>query len=546
VDNWRRCENATDEMPEPRAMDVAKADALLGEMQKRHDWIMAPTDQSLANMVNSIGFAWLLGASPASAITNLTQTVQTTLPALGAAHGWGKASRVLGAAWRDAARAMGNMEKTLKNDEERRAFLEMQQRGDFSRTQAHTLAGLAEGNVLQTSPAWSRVMGAISWMFHMSEDVNREAAGMAAFRLARAEGKSYDTALRHASDVNANANFDYTAANRPRYMQGNVQRIALQFKNYSIGMTWLFYRNLFKAMKGEDVETRRVARRTVAGMLGMTALLAGATGLPVYNAVKMAANAANDLWGDDEPWNFDDAFHRWLADNLGQDAARLITEGPTNYFTGANLSSRTSMANLWIHDDSQRLEGADAYHALLENLAGPIGGITNNFYVGAEDVRRGHVQRGVERMLPTATKNGIKALRFAHEGVNNLRGDPIMPDVSGWQEFVQAIGFEPARLADQYRINTALKNYTAEIADQRMSRLNAYAMAVNSGDSADINKALANIRQFNARQPAMAITLRTLHASLRQRAKLSAQAQNGVILNRKLALQAQQYAGGMQ
>lgn len=544
VDNWRRGENSTDEMKEPSALEVAKADALVGEMAKRHDWIMHPTDQRLANMVNSLGFIYYLGASPASALTNLTQVVQTVLPVLGAEHGWPKAMRVLGAAWRDAARTGGHMDRTLKDPEERRAFMVMQQRGDFSKTQSHTLAGLAEGNVLQTSPAWSRTMNAISWMFHTAEVINREATGMAAYRLARAKGMDFQKAVEYAGKTNADANFDYAAANRPRYMQGNVQRIALQFKNYSVGMSWLFYRNLFQAMKGETPEIRRVARRTVTGILGMTAILAGATGLPVYNAVRMTANAANTLWGDDnEPWNFDDAFHRWLADNLGPDAARLIAEGPTNYLTGANIASRTSMANLWIRDDDQRLEGADAYHALLENLAGPIGGIVNNWYVGIEDVRRGHLERGVERMLPTAVKNSIKSLRYAHEGVNSLRGDPIVPDVSGWQELLQAVGFQPAAVADQYRINTAMKNFTGEINDRRINLMNAYALALKAGDDGDLGTALRKINAFNRAHPEVAITAARLRASLRQRARLSAQARHGVILNKRLALQAEQYAG---
>ncbi len=201
------------------------------------------------------------------------------------------------------------------------------------------------------------------------------------------------------------------------------------------------------------------------------------------------------------------------------------------------------MANLWIHDDDQRLEGADAYHALLETLAGPVGNITNNYYVGLEDVRRGHLWRAVERMLPTAVKNSMKAMRYAHEGVNSLRGDPIVPDVSGWQDFVQAIGFQPAAVANQYRINTALRNYTSEVQDRRTNAMNAFALAVRNGDGDDRARALRAIARFNQTHPEVAITPRTLHASLLQRAKLSAQAQNGVILNRELALQAQQYAG---
>jgi hypothetical protein len=527
--------------------EIAKMDDLLSELKKRHDWIMNPSDQQLANMVNSIGFIYYLGASPASALTNLTQIVQTTLPYLGARHGWGKASRMLSAAWWQAARTGGNMERLLTDAEEHRAYMEMQQRGIFSRTQSHTLAGIAEGNALQGNPAWARIMNGISWMFHQSELVNRQATGMAAFRIARADGKNFDDALEYARQVNNDTNFDYSSANRPRRMQGNVPRIALQFKNYSIGMTWLYWRNFQQAFKGETPEIRRVAARTVAGVTGMTALLAGATGLPVYNAVKMTANAANTLFGDDnQPWNFDDAFHRWLADNLGPNAARLIAEGPTNYLTGANLASRTSMSNMWIHDNDQGLEGADAYHALLENLAGPAGGIVQNYYVGSEDVRRGHLWRGVERMLPTAAKNAMKAVRYASEGVNSMRGDPIVPDVSSYEDFLQAIGFQPAKVADQYRINTAMKNFTGEVKDRRLNLMNAYALALKSGDEGVRQTAIQKIVAFNNAHPEVPISRAVLQRSLSQRAHLSAQASHGIVLSKRLQQGAAQYAGATQ
>ncbi|MGH8146474.1 MAG: PLxRFG domain-containing protein [Rhodanobacteraceae bacterium] len=276
----------------------------------------------------------------------------------------------------------------------------------------------------------------------------------------------------------------------------------------------------------------------------MTAILADATGLPVYNAVKMTANAANDLFGDpNDPFSFDDEFHRWLADSLGPDAARLIAEGPTNYLTGANIASRTSMANLWIRNDDQNLHGADAFYALLEALADPAGGILKNYYVGSDDIRRGHLERGIEQMLPTAAKNSIKALRFANDGVNSLPGDPIVPDVSGWQDFLQAVGFQPAAVADQYRINTAMKNYTGEIGDRRTNLMNAYALALKGGDSGDMQKALQRIQRFNTTQPEFPISAQSLISSLRQRARYRAEAENGIVINRRLAASARTYAG---
>ncbi|HWG09887.1 MAG TPA: PLxRFG domain-containing protein [Rhodanobacteraceae bacterium] len=545
VDAWRQGTGELGEKPSGATLaDTAKADALVGELGKRYQWIMNPTDTQIANMANAIGYVYYLGASPASAITNLTQVAQTVLPVLGAQHGWPKAMRVLGAAWRDAARTGGHLDRTLTNPDERRAFLVMQQRGDFSKTQSHTLAGLAEGNVLQTSPGWTKTMNAVSWMFHTAEVINREATGMAAFRLARSRGDDFNKAVAYAGDINAGTNFDYAAANRPRIMQNNTARIALQFKQYSVGMTWLFYRNLYQAMKGETPEVRAQARRTVTGILGMTALLAGTTGLPMYNGVKAAANAANLVLGDpDQPFDFDTEYHAWLAQHFGDEAANVIATGPTSELTGANIANRTSLSNLWFQDADQNLEGADAYHQLLESLAGPLGGITKNLYVGTQRIREGNVQRGIETMLPTSTKNVMKALRFAHDGANTLRGDPILPDISGPQEFAQLLGFTPTALAQQQQVNSSLVNFTQAVQDRRQTLLNAYVMSIHTGNPDDRSAAMDQIRTFNQQYPSIAISPKTVQASLRARARYSAKAVAGVAINPKLRAQAQQFAG---
>lgn len=514
------------------ALDVARGDALLGEMKRRHDYIMSPKDSQLANVANSIGFINYLGLSPASALVNLTQNAQVTLPVMGAHHGWGKASRTLGAALRDALRTGGNIDRTLTSPEERQAYNVLRMRGDIDKTQSHTLAGLAEGSLVQSSPAWARSMQAISYLFHKAEVVNREAAGMAAYRLARAGGDSFEKSVAYASDIINGTHFDYSAANRPRIMQGNAARVALQFKNYSVGMTWMLYRNLYQAMKGETPEVRSVARKTLTGILGTTALMAGTMGLPVMNLLRAGGNAAHALFGDDEPFDFDTEYRKWLGDHLGADAAKWVADGAVNRL-GANVSGRVGLADLWFREPDKELEGKDAYYQLLESLVGPIGGMVKNYYVGAQMVGDGQVARGVETMLPKFAKDAMKATRFAHEGANTLRGDPIVPDITGPEAFAQAIGFQPTRLFEQQKTNSALKRYEQAILDRRQTLMNAYAMAMRAGDDRDV--AMEKIHAFNQQYPEIAIKSDSLRQSLRARARYSAQADGGISLNKHLA-----------
>lgn len=534
MDNYRRAQKR-DGAAETSLLNVSRGDALLGELKKRHEYMMSPSDTQLANMVNSVAFLYHLGASPASALTNLTQNVQVTLPVLGAQHGWGKASRMLGAAMKDALRTGGNIQRTLVDAAERHAFNQLEGRGDFQRTASHTLAALAEGDNLKSNPVWSRVMTGLSYMFHKAEVINREAAGMAAYRLSRAKGEDAETAIQYASDIINGTHFDYSAANRPRYMQGNAARIALQFKNYSVGMTWLMYRNLHQAFKGESAEIRRTALKTLGGIMGTTAVMAGTMGLPIINAVKYTANAVNAVFGDpDTPYDFDTEYQKWLDENLGETAGAYVAHGAVNQLTGADLASRVSLSNLWFRDADKQLEGRDAYYAMLESLAGPAFGIAKNVFVGTKMISDGHAERGWETMLPKFVKDSMKALRFANEGATTLQGDPIIDDMTGPEDISQALGFTPTRLSEQYKENSSLKNYSTEITQRRQSLMNAFAMSIRYSDDAMRAAAIDKIQAFNAVNPEVAISPMALRQSLVSRARASAETEHGVRLGKRL------------
>jgi hypothetical protein len=154
-------------------------------------------------------------------------------------------------------------------------------------------------------------------------------------------------------------------------------------------------------------------------------------------------------------------------------------------------------------------------------------------FVGPQMVGEGNVWRGVETMLPKFAKDVMKATRFAHDGANTLRGDPILPDVSGPEAFIQSIGFQPTRLFEQQRTNSALRNYEQGILDRRQTLMNAYAMAVHAGADRDV--AMEKIHAFNAQYPEIAIKAESIRQSLRARARYSATSDHGIFVNRKLA-----------
>ena len=521
--------------PDADVRRIAAGDAVLEELNKRHDWIANPMDSGLTNLVSSFGFTYYLGITPAAALVNLSQTAIVTFPVLAARYGPVKAMNTLLAAGRDSMRTVGNIDKTLTDPEEVKAYQALKASGAIDKTQAHNLAGIADGGLQGYSPAWAKTMEVIGWAFHKAEVVNREASAMAAFRLARQEGMEFDAAVKHAHDVVIESHFDYSNANRARFMQSGTAKVLLMFRQYSLNITWFLARNTWQATKGLDPETRKMARRKMAGVLGMTALFSGTLGLPLMSATFGVLNAVASTFGDDdEPFSAETEFKNFLADMLGPDAARIVASGVANEVTGADIASRVSLSQLWFRDADRELEGRGMYYHLLEQAAGPMGGVLKNVLVGKQQIDEGNVWRGVETMLPKALKDTMKGARYSIEGVNNFRGDPLVEDVSLWQALLQLNGFTPAQVARQYDANSAVKGYEQHILNRRQHLTDAYAMAWRLGDADTQAAVLEKMRAFNATNPELAISAETLRRSLKSRLRYSQRAEDGIIVNPKL------------
>lgn len=523
---------------------IVAGDAILGELKKRHEWIMQPTDNPLTQLVSSAGFVYYLGLAPASALVNLSQTALISYPYLAARFGAVPAFNALLAAGRDAGRTLGHIERRLSDPEEERAYQALVAAGAIDKTQAHNLAGIAEDGAARFNPAWAKAMRIIGWGFHTTELINREATGIAAFRLARKAGRSFDQAVRSAIDAIQDTHYDYTNQNRARWMQGNAAKVLLMFKQYALNTTWHLGRMVWQATRNADPETKRIARRNLTGVLGMSALFSGALGLPTASVLMGVLNAIAASFGDeDEPWEAETELRAFLVDMLSEDAAETLLNGPVNKATGADVASRVSMSQLWFRDADRELEGRGMYYHLLEQAAGPMGGVLKNVITGKALIDEGQTWRGVETMLPSALKAMVKAARYEVQGANTLRGDPLVEDMSLRQTLLQLSGFTPAELAETYASNNAAKRYEQHFIKRRERLLDAYALATRAGDAEARSEVVGQIREWNRKVPELAITTRTLQRSIASRLAYSARAERGIVLNPKVAERVREETG---
>ena len=338
-------------------------------------------------------------------------------------------------------------------------------------------------------------------------------------------------------------------SNRARFMRGNVAKVLTLFKQYSLNVTWQLGRNLYLMSRGASPEVKAKARTKLLGMLGMTAIMAGAAGLPLYGEIMwlitQAINAGRD---DDEPeYDADTELRTILGHALGKTGSTAVRHGLINAFAGIDLSSRVKLDDLLWRSDERDLEGKQLAYAWMEQGLGPVAGL---FVRGVSTVdglyeslvtgenASGAAWKSVEGALPKALKDISRSIRYAREGATTARGATVMPaERFGAMESVgQALGFVPAELAERYDVNRSRQNLADHITRRRRALVDMAAMAIQQNDDEAKTAVMEDIAAFNKRYPTVAITGETLRKSLQSRAQAlrETEAAGGIRVDRKL------------
>ncbi|MCU4393401.1 PLxRFG domain-containing protein [Acinetobacter parvus] len=521
--------------------DQNSASDVIDEMEKRHELLMNPKGNPLSSFLTSVGFMYYMGLSPAAAMVNLSQTALIAYPLMGAKWNYDKAGKELLKASKDFAKGVEfnvpdfsslesfknsigdvyspNIDKVIKGLE-LDAYNEAVKRGVIDVTQAHDLAGIAQGEDSKVMWYFRPAMRLASGMFHHAERFNREVTFIAAYRLASQAGATQTEAFEQAMDMVYRGHFDYSSGNRARYMQGNVAKVLLLFKQYAQNMIYTLVRNAHQSLYALEPSERTEARRALAGILGMHALAAGALGLPFtgmlatasiliakkskLGAAAFAAAATAAFFGagdgdDEDPYELENVIRNWLAD-IHPFFADLVFGGVPRALSPVDLSGRVGLNNLIIPDVQEGLEGADWATAMQSALLGPVVGISTSTVKGLQQIQEGDYGRGIETMLPIFLKNAMKSYRYADEGVLTKNKDVIHPeDVTGVELFSQAIGFSPASVRTSYEGRSAIFQYRTKLEDHRRELMRKWVVARQEDDSDGMNKVWTEILEFNAK-----------------------------------------------
>jgi hypothetical protein len=289
-------------------------------------------------------------------------------------------------------------------------------------------------------------------------------------------------------------------------MQMPLGRMFFTFKSFIWNSAYIMARAFHQAYKGETPEIRRAAQRQLLATYGMATVFAGMKGMPFYGAISVLATMINSLFGDDEPFDFDE----FMRSIFGE----FFYKGAFNYATNLELANRAGIAtDLLFRDDPRGIaENGYVLSAMLQAI-GPLGSIAVNTERGIRLMNEGEAERGIEMIVPSFIKNFMKGSRYLVEGATTIKGDPVMEDISAYNSLMQMIGFAPADLSSQYERVQAGKAFEREVRTERTRLLTLHDMARRSGDEELADQVAEDIDSFNDRYPEKRITRETLRKS---------------------------------
>ena len=486
-----------------------------------------PTYGGLTSAATTISYFAYIAGNVSSALVNLTTLPMFSWSILGARFGFDKSTGALLSASKTTIDYIFNNKVSPKYA---KLFDTLNDHAQLEHTMAREVLEGRRQSTSDFTGTKARIMDGLSIAFHKTEVLNRGATAIAAYDLARGSGMNEQDAIQYALRTVKDINTSGLSSTAPSYMQHPVGRVFFTFKSFVWNTAFVVGRAFHQATKGETPAVRKEAFRQLIGIYGMAMAFAGIKGLPFMGATSTLATIINSLLGDDdEPYDFDVMMREWTNE--------LFYKGLINYATNLEVANRVGVANdLLFRDDPQSVAEHGYVLTAMKQAFGPAGSFAASIGNGYKLLSEGHTYRGIEAMLPTFAKNAFKGGRYFTEGVTNLKGEPIIEDISAYNVAMQIIGFSPANLSNVYEEIGMKKDFERKVMGQRTKLLNKYDMARRAGDSDLMMEALEEIGEFNEKRkdPKAKITPDTLRRSVKAREAAEKDSVNGIRFNKNL------------
>jgi hypothetical protein len=324
-------------------------------------------------------------------------------------------------------------------------------------------------------------------------------------------------AAERAVEMAEKTNGTMFAAGGPKWSTSSLGSVVYLFKRHPLSMMNLLWQTT-KNSFGEKTPERAIARKQIAGMLGMLGLTSGLLGLPMMQQIGWLYNLM--LADDDEP-----DFESMVQMQFGA----LGSYGAVDYLTGLRVSERIGLGSAFYRSGFASDQLPPIYQA-IEGFGGPVLGMLGK-YVNARPfnlLAEGEYGRAAEAVLPSAFANVMRAGRYATEGINTMRHDPMVDDVGPFGIAAQAMGFMPAAYAQQLAKNAMGSRINNAINTRRSRLLQQRYVAIRQGDFESVREIDARIREFNQRHPYFPITREVMERSMRSHEETTSRMHHGV------------------
>jgi hypothetical protein len=529
-----------------------------------------PDDGAFVSYFSNIGFIYYL-TSVASAVTNVLGGMMIGVPTLvgqqiranpkmsytrAVANVMGQMSKTVaqigltgfgvetGGRIRDTRLLTPSLERSKNlTGAEMAAYKRFVADGLIDITAAYDQSGLASKPTEDYSGIPNKSMQVISFLFHHAERINREVVAMSSFRAAMEKRANYTNqqqafaeSIAEAKDITHRSMFDYSAPNKPRYMQHPVARVVLQFKQFPQQMTFFLAHNAYNSFKGLTEADRREARARFVGIMGTAGIMTGVTGLWGFSTIAAIIESVFNFGkadDDEDRLDFELEFMNWAVNTLGKEAGMLLGRGAFNSL-GYDFASKLKLDGMWIPDMRQNVDAETALNDSITKALGPFVGILQQGARAYTLFKTGHGDRALEAMMPAFIRQPLVAYRYSKEGATNMAGDKIVDEFSPFELAMQSLGFRTAELAERQYFNITKKGQAEGISKKRTEALNLFGLYFMTNDSDGVEKALKQIIEFNGKHPTDAIDVDGIISSIEKKMEKSAKTDQGLYIDDKL------------
>ena len=478
--------------------------------------------------------------SPAYNVINSMQPAMVTMPVLAGRFGVGRAFTELGRAYNDiagysvvkqglretarktlagsgTADFLADIKARIKDPGERKMLDYLTDRGSIDPESGFEIGQLVkskEGLTGKLDTGLGYLEGIARQMPRAIEAINRTTTALAAYRLEMSRSGNHDKAVRYAQDTVNNTQGLYSNTNAAPVFNHPLAKISLQFKKFGQMIYHLLGQQIAKAYQNSSPGDRAEALKTLAMLTSTHVAMAGALGLPTepFKFLMLGAKAAgltSTGWDDVE-----DAVRETAAGYFGKKGGEIVTRGLPRAI-GVDLSSRVGLDSLLSFGEPKSDKKNDVKAWAFDTLAGAPTALVGDWVSGANELAAGNFTKAAELLVPMkAASDSIRAYRQATEGKRSANGRALSEPYGLGEAATRALGFTPAREAEESSKASAFKRQSQAQSDKKSELTAAWVNAKGSERA----RVWAQIQTWNRSvEPNARITMNSLSSAQKRR-----------------------------